>query len=67
MLSLQNSYNAQELIDLDDFIMRQLKKSQEDQSISLAYTYIVEPKFDGISVEIVYKDGKLTKAVTRGD
>ena len=31
------------------------------------YSYIIEPKFDGISVEIIYKDGYLHQAITRGD
>jgi DNA ligase (NAD+) len=29
--------------------------------------YTIEPKYDGISVEIIYQNGKLTKAITRGD
>jgi DNA ligase (NAD+) len=30
-------------------------------------TYVCEPKFDGISVEVVYEEGKLVRATTRGD
>ena len=30
-------------------------------------TYVCEPKFDGISVEVVYEDGRLVRATTRGD
>lgn len=33
----------------------------------ITYSYIIEPKFDGISVEIIYKDGYLHQAITRGD
>lgn len=29
--------------------------------------YVCEPKFDGISIEVVYKEGRLVRAVTRGD
>ena len=30
-------------------------------------TYVCEPKFDGVSVEVVYEDGRLVRATTRGD
>jgi NAD-dependent DNA ligase len=58
LLSLQNSYNAQDLVDLDAFIDRQLQKTQEQPNTAekLIYSYIIEPKFDGISVELIYKD-----------
>ena len=32
-----------------------------------AYHYFCEPKFDGLAVELVYENGKLASAITRGD
>ncbi|UFX83317.1 NAD-dependent DNA ligase LigA [Candidatus Absconditicoccus praedator] len=58
MLSLENSYNAQDLLDKDEFIAKRVEEK---------YTYSLEPKFDGSSVELVYENGKLSKAITRGD
>jgi DNA ligase (NAD+) len=43
-----------------DARMRQALDSQ-------AVEYVVEPKFDGLSIEVVYEDGRLTRASTRGD
>jgi len=62
MLSLDNSYNED---DLDDFD-RQVKKLvgiREDEVV----VYTVEPKFDGGSVAIVYENDRLVRAATRGD
>lgn len=74
-LSLENSYNAQDLQDRDEFINKHLSKviarSDNDVAIQnnekIPYSYIIEPKFDGISVEVIYKDGYLHQAITRGD
>ncbi len=83
-LSLENSYNAQDLADRDEFILKHLNKSSllsswaeqsevegskndQQETIKIPYSYIIEPKFDGISVEVIYKDGYLDQAITRGD
>lgn len=63
MLSLENTYNAQDLRDWDEFIQRQLKKSELDLSLE----YLIEPKFDGVSIELIYKDNQFKQAITRGD
>lgn len=60
MLSLENAFNDNEIIAFDT----RLKKLNNDSS-SIEYT--VEPKMDGLAVELVYKNGKLTVASTRGD
>jgi len=60
MLSLENSFNDQEIIEFDARIKRFLKDSS-----SLDYT--VEPKIDGLAVELVYENGTLAVASTRGD
>ena len=62
MLSLGNSYNKEDLIDFDKQIKRLLfLKEEEDVS------YFVEPKFDGGSIALVYKDDMLVRAATRGN
>lgn len=59
MLSLENSYNAEDLLDWD----RKVKElSGLDQ-----VTYSIEPKFDGASISLVYENDLLVRGVTRGD
>ena len=59
MLSLENSYNAEDLVDWD----RKVKQlSGTDQP-----TYCVEPKFDGASISLIYENDLLTRGATRGD
>jgi DNA ligase (NAD+) len=60
MLSLENAFNDQDIIDFDSRLKRML---QDDSSIE----YSVEPKIDGLAVELVYEKGKLVVASTRGD
>jgi DNA ligase len=52
LLSLENSYNAQDLTNRDTRIKKILEKS--DQNCS--FFYRLEPKFDGISCEIIYQN-----------
>lgn len=59
MLSLANSYNAEDLRDFDASIQKELG--------GVTYEYYVEPKFDGSSIALLYQDGKLIRAATRGD
>ena len=65
LASLENTYNAEDLVDRDERIKKILEKKQEWLSDDVFYT--VEPKFDGISVELIYEKGKFIKAITRGD
>jgi len=58
MLSLGNTYNEQELRDFDE----RVRKIVGDQ-----VQYVCELKFDGLSISITYEQGKLVRAVTRGD
>ncbi len=58
MLSLGNTYNEQDLIDFD----QRIKKAIGDD-----FEYVCELKFDGLSMSLTYQDGKLLRAVTRGD
>ena len=59
MLSLENSYNADDLLDFD-------RKARELSGLK-EIEYCIEPKFDGASISIVYEDDLLTRGVTRGD
>jgi DNA ligase (NAD+) len=58
MLSLGNTYNEQELLDFD----QRIRKAIGDN-----FEYVCELKFDGLSMSVTYEDGKLIRAVTRGD
>jgi len=58
MLSLGNTYNEQELLDFD----QRIRKAIGDN-----FEYVCELKFDGLSMSLTYEDGKLIRAVTRGD
>jgi len=60
MLSLNNAMDSEELIEFEERIQRFLKRSERIE-------YAVEPKIDGLAVELVYIDGKFTVGSTRGD
>jgi len=59
MLSLENSYNADDLLDWD-------RKARELSGLT-DIEYCVEPKFDGASISLIYENDLLTRAATRGD
>lgn len=59
MLSLENSYNAEDVADFDRKV-RELTGSDKIE-------YCVEPKFDGSSIALVYENDQLIRAATRGD
>lgn len=59
MLSLDNSYNADDLVDFD-------RKAKELSGLD-KIEYCIEPKFDGASISVVYDDDKLQRGITRGD
>lgn len=62
MLSLANSYNAEDLNDWDASIKRFLNIDPD-----AAIAYGVEPKFDGGSIALVYENDLLVRAATRGN
>lgn len=65
MLSLSNSYNIK---DIEDFTKRAEKIiSQENLAKKNDISYVLEVKLDGLSISVSYENGKLIKAVTRGD
>lgn len=59
MLSLGNTYSEEELTDFDGRVAKILDGDE--------YEYFCELKFDGVSISLIYEEGLLTKAVTRGD
>ncbi|WP_205512983.1 NAD-dependent DNA ligase LigA [Longitalea arenae] len=59
MLSLDNSYNADDLIDFDRRA-RELTRTNELE-------YCVEPKFDGASISLIYEKDMLVRGATRGN
>ncbi len=62
MLSLENAANASEIRDFDLRVKKNLGLPPEER-----VSYVCEPKMDGLAVELVYIDGVLTVASTRGD
>jgi len=58
MLSLSNTYSEEEL---QDFIRRVNETIQDNVS------YCCELKYDGVSISLTYRNGKLVRALTRGD
>jgi DNA ligase (NAD+) len=59
MLSLENSYNEDDLLDWD-------RKARELTGLELL-DYCIEPKFDGASISLTYENDRLLRGVTRGD
>jgi len=57
MLSLSNTYSESELIDFDKRVKKVIKEPE----------YVCELKYDGVSISLEYRNGKLVKALTRGD
>jgi DNA ligase (NAD+) len=73
MLSLSNSYNQEDLLDFDRRVKEGLGLNsglREPQSPNLfdeGIEYVCELKFDGLSISLIYEDGQLKQAITRGD
>ncbi len=60
MISLDNAFDQRDIQDFTDRIRRFLKRDVEIE-------YVLEPKIDGLAVELIYVNGKLETALTRGD
>ena len=61
MLSLANAFNSN---DLEDFI-KKIKNYLNNKNLNLSFS--LEPKIDGISASLTYKNGLLVKGLSRGD
>jgi DNA ligase (NAD+) len=60
MLSLSNAFSEQELLEFDARVRKTLAVTHD-------VAYVVEPKLDGVAVELVYEQGALAIGSTRGD
>ncbi|MEP7312288.1 MAG: NAD-dependent DNA ligase LigA [Pseudomonadota bacterium] len=60
MLSLDNAFTAPDVIDFDRRVRERLGGVDSVE-------YMAEPKLDGLAVSLVYRDGRLERAATRGD
>ena len=58
MLSLENTYNIEELIAFD----QRCQRLAEGRAVE----YVAELKIDGVSISLQYEDGVLARGVTRG-
>lgn len=64
MLSLSNSYSAEDLIEFDERVKKFLRFEKESTE---TIEYFSELKLDGLSMELIYENGILARALTRGD
>lgn len=69
MRSLNNSFTEEDVVSFDKTVKEALKKVNKELFIQFKslYTYFCEVKLDGLSLNLTYIDGKLNRAVTRGD
>ncbi len=59
MLSLDNCFSPEELKDFEE----RIRKTIPDEDLE----YVVELKIDGLGISVIYREGSLAQAVTRGD
>ena len=59
MLSLDNAFSDEELHDFDRRVRERLETDRVE--------YAAEPKLDGLAISLLYQDGRLVRAATRGD
>ncbi|MFP4029377.1 MAG: NAD-dependent DNA ligase LigA [Candidatus Brocadiia bacterium] len=59
MLSMDNTYDESEMRDFHDRVLRGLEGANP--------TYVLEPKIDGVAINLVYENGRLFRAITRGN
>ena len=62
MLSLANAFDEEDLINFEKRILNFISETK-----NFEISYSVEPKIDGISASLTYKNGKLIKGLSRGD
>ncbi len=60
MLSLDNTYNENEVLEWDDRLRGGLTDTPE-------FNYMAEPKIDGVSASLIYENGRFVRGATRGD
>ena len=64
MLSLDNTYSAEEVAAFDERVRRGLDDAGNGPA---QVAYVAELKVDGLSISLTYQDGRLVRGVTRGD
>lgn len=78
MLSIDSSGDPEEVREFDERVRRELAGGAGQQSLTdfedtkrdpeeIDVEYVCEPKFDGLSIEVIYEDGRYERAATRGD
>ncbi len=65
MLSLDSLMSEDEVREFDARVRKAL--GSDEELFSEPVPYVAEPKFDGLSIELTYEDGVLSRASTRGD
>jgi len=63
MLSLNNAFTPEEVLEFDRRITEELKK----RNIPFSLDYVCEPKLDGVAISLLYQDGIFKRAATRGN
>ena len=66
MMSLDNAYSETELRDFDSRLRRYLAE-QDAAAKNRVFDFVIEPKIDGLAMSLTYEDGRLVRAVTRGN
>jgi len=70
MLSLDNGFSIDDVTDFDRRVRERLGNAEKGGANVVdteSVTYVAEPKLDGLAVSLLYRDGQLERAATRGD
>ena len=67
MQSLDKTHSKGDLADFDAYVRSQLQPSTSNLQPSTSFTYLVEPKVDGVSMSLRYEGRRLVRAATRGN
>jgi DNA ligase (NAD+) len=67
MLSLDAAFDREEIEKFEDFCRRNAKKPSMTAASTTDFNYFAEPKFDGLSAEVVFENGDFVRAATRGN
>jgi DNA ligase (NAD+) len=67
LLSLDSLMGESEVREFDERVRKGLGLAEDGLFAEAQVAYMAEPKFDGLSVELVYQDGLLVRGSTRGD